>query len=112
MTSKKICIIALIFIFAIGVFLGIWNFFKPHGNTVRILQDDKVLYTIDLNKSEDRIIEVEYKGRKNIIQIKNHEIFVIEADCPDKTCIKTGKLTSVPIICMPNHLIIEYAESN
>lgn len=102
----------MILIFAIVIFLCIWTLFKSHGHTVRILQDNNILYTIDLNESEDRIIEVEYNGKKNTIQIKDHEIFVVKADCPDKVCIKTGKLKSVPIVCMPNHLIIEFAENN
>ncbi len=112
MMSKKAWITALIFIFAIGIFTSLWIIFKPYGDIVHIVQDNQLLYEIDLEKSDDHIIEIEYQGKKNVIQIENHEICVIEADCPDKICVKTGKLKSTPIVCLPNRLVIEFAEKN
>lgn len=47
-----------------------------------------------------------------ILVTENHEIFMSEADCPDHTCIKTGKLYNYPIVCLPNKLVIEFAENN
>ncbi|MBQ2093605.1 MAG: NusG domain II-containing protein, partial [Ruminococcus sp.] len=34
-----------------------------------------------------------------------------EAECPDKTCVNMGWLSSasMPIVCLPNHLVIEFA---
>jgi hypothetical protein len=44
--------------------------------------------------------------------IEDGEICVSSAECPDKTCVKMGKLRSesLPIVCLPNHLIIRFAE--
>lgn len=114
MKYKKIWITVCIVIFTVGIIGSAWMIYKPHAQTVNIIQDGKILYTIDLEHSEDRIIELEYKGSKNIVQIKNHQICVIEADCPDNTCVKMGELKSsaAPIVCLPNKLVIEFTESD
>lgn len=111
MKHKKIWVMVCVLIFAVGIVGSVWLLCKPHGQTVNIIQDGEILYTIDLEHSEDRTIVVEYQGRKNSIQIQNHQIFVTEADCPDHTCIKMGKLQSAgaPIVCLPNKLVIAFA---
>lgn len=83
----------------------------PPASTI---QNGKVLYTIDLSQTEDKTIEVEYQGSRNIIQIQNHQICVIDAECSDHTCVKMGYLKSnaAPIVCLPNKLVIEFAESD
>lgn len=84
---------------------------KPAGDTVIISQDGKELYRLDMGREPDRIIEVEYEGRRNVIEIKNGKIFMAEADCPDHICVETGKLRAdTPIVCLPNRLVIEYEE--
>ena len=114
MKSKKLWITVCIVIFLIGIAGILWVIFRPHGQTVRIVQNGKTLYTIDLDHSADRTIEVEYQGSKNIIEIKDHRIYVKEADCPDQTCVKMGELKSgaAPIVCLPNKLIIEFTEDD
>lgn len=108
MKSKKLWIAVCIVILVLGIIGSLWQILKPYGHTVHIIQDGNILYTIDLENAGNQIIEVEYQGRKNRIQIENHEIFVSEAECPDHTCIKLGKLTNSPIVCLPNKLIIEF----
>ena len=47
----------------------------------------------------------------NIVQIENHKVRMLEADCPDHTCINMGWLdSSMPIVCLPNHLVIQFAD--
>ncbi|MCR5122623.1 MAG: NusG domain II-containing protein, partial [Ruminococcus sp.] len=50
----------------------------------------------------------------NVIVIENHDIYVREADCPDHTCIKMGKLSrsSTQIVCLPNRLMIYRVNSS
>lgn len=38
---------------------------------------------------------------------------MLEAECLDKTCVHMGWLDSkaMPIVCLPNHLSIEFADS-
>lgn len=114
MKSKKLWIAVCIVIFLAGIIGSLWLIFRPHGQTVQIIQDGTVLYTIDLEKSEDQTIEVEYQGSRNMIQIYDQQICVIDAECPDHTCVKMGELRSsaAPIVCLPNKLVIKFAESD
>ena len=86
---------------------------KPHGQTVQIIQNGKVIYAIDLDNSDDRTIVTEYQGSKNIIRIQDHQIYMEDAECPDHTCVKMGVLKSSasPIVCLPNKLIIRYTDN-
>ena len=68
------------------------------GEEIVISQDGKELYRIDLSRTPYRNIEVEYKSRKNVIEIKDGEVRMTHADCP--------------IVCLPNRLVIEYARGS
>lgn len=108
----KVLIAVVIIIFLISLVLSIW-LLKPSDNQlVEIVSDGEVLYSIDLSKEKDTEFTVEYNGSSNTIQIENGEIWVREAQCPDQTCVQMGKLhsESMPIICLPNRLIIRFAE--
>jgi hypothetical protein len=85
---------------------------KSKGELVTVTQDGKVIYTLDLSREENRTITVEYEGRENVIEIKDGRIHMLEADCPDHTCINTGWLDNLPIICLPNKLVIDWADSD
>lgn len=43
----------------------------------------------------------------NTIEIKDKKVRMIKADCPDERCVKQGFSSSLPIMCVPNHVIIE-----
>ncbi|NJE28123.1 NusG domain II-containing protein [Megamonas funiformis] len=111
--NKSVICIILGIIFIV-VFIGLKNSFAEKTNIVEIIQDGNIIYTLDLNKSKDELIQAEFKGHKNIIQIKDKQISIIEADCPDKTCVNMGILKSAftPIVCLPNHLVIQYVNDD
>lgn len=86
---------------------------RPDTNLVEIVQDGRMLYQLDLEQAEDQTVEVEYDGRINTIEIKNHQIHMLEAECPDHTCVNMGWLDSAaPIVCLPNHLVIQFSGGN
>lgn len=79
---------------------------------VEIVQDNKILYSIDIVQEKDRTFRIEYPdGGWNEITIRNSQIFVSDADCPDKTCVKSGILRSenMPIVCLPHRLVIRFS---
>ena len=57
--------------------------------------------------SEDR--EVEINGGTNLLQIKNGEASMVQADCPDQLCVhqKPVSLNHESIICLPNKVVVE-----
>ena len=99
---------AVLFLGGIGGM--IWNLTRSHGRQVEILQDGKILYTLDLAQAEDQTFTVTYGGRSNEIEIRDHQIRVKAADCPDQICVHMDWLEAAPIVCLPNRLSIQYAD--
>ena len=84
------------------------------GTLVEIVQDGTVLRVIDLSDAPDEDIRIPSKdgGSYNIVSVKGGTISVSEAGCPDHTCVHMGTLKSetMPIVCLPNRLIVRFAE--
>ena len=99
---------AVLFLGGIGGM--IWNLTRSHGRQVEILQDGKILYTLDLAQAEDETFTVNYGGRTNEIEIRDHQIRVKAADCPDQIWVHMDWLEAAPIVCLPNRLSIQYAD--
>lgn len=57
--------------------------------------------------------EIEINGGSNILVIKNGKADMIEADCPDKLCVKQKAVSKnhESIICLPNKVIVEVDSS-
>lgn len=97
----------------LGIAGCIWAWQPASTGTVEVLQDGAVLYRFNLNEiPEERLIEVPYGEHRNLLQIKDHSIRVLEADCPDQTCVRMGALRSsaMPIVCLPHRLVIRFVE--
>jgi len=110
--ARKGLIALAVTIFVVSLVLSIWVLKPSDEQLVEIVSDGEVLYTIDLHEVEDLEFTVEYNGSSNTICVAGGEIWVQEAKCPDQTCVKMGKLhsESMPIICLPNRMMIRYAE--
>ena len=64
-----------------------------------------------LDLSAEEILTVEAGGGKNILEVKNGAVRVVEADCPDKICVRRGAIKNFgeTIACVPHKLLIEIA---
>lgn len=64
---------------------------------------------IDLLTAPDEEFRVTNGEEYNIVCIRSGTVYVKEASCPDKICVRHGELRSefLPIICLPNKLSIE-----
>lgn len=74
------------------------------ADTVRITVDGQLFCEKSLYENcEINICE------KNIAVIENGYVYMKSADCPDKLCIRRGKVcdSSKKIICLPNKVVIE-----
>lgn len=87
----------------------VWLFFLGSGQRQQVVisVDGKQYATCSL-KDEQRI-EVESEYGKNMVVIENGSVYVEDADCPDKYCVKQGKLPNgrASIICLPHKMVIE-----
>ena len=110
----KILVSVAAILLIIGIAGSVFVLNSRGGSVVEITQNDKVIRTIDLQTAGDECFDIEYGGSKNTIEIKDGKIRVKSAECPDKTCVETGWLSSssMPIVCLPNHLVIEFTDGN
>lgn len=110
--KNKILILICALIFFFGIIGSAFVLFSPKKSNVNIKRDGRLLYSFDLSNTEDSEIEIPYGESSNTVEIKDGKIRVKEAECPDKTCVNTGWLSSasMPIVCLPNHLVIEFAD--
>lgn len=96
-----IIVISFIFIIIMGFFLLTRS---DNGHLVKITVNKEDCGIYDLN--EDQTINI---NDENILIIKNNEIYMDKAACPDKTCIQQGHISKsgASIICLPHQLIVE-----
>lgn len=98
---------------ASSVFIAVKLTKEPSGIVV-ISIDGEIIETIDLSGAPDREFEVKTELGSNTVRIKDGRISVVDADCPDRTCVRMGELVSElePIVCLPHRLIIRFTEVN
>ena len=50
-----------------------------------------------------------YQGGSNTVVIENGTVYMKDADCPDKLCEKTGKISKngETIVCLPHRVVVE-----
>ena len=109
----KICLAVVIVIFIAASAVSYFILRPSESTMVEVVQNNNVLYTFDLSKEKNRTFRIEYDdGGWNEIKIENGQISVSDADCPDKTCVKTGVLRSetIPIVCLPHKLIVRFCD--
>lgn len=99
-------------IFILCLILSIWILKPAKSRMAEVVRDGEVLYTFDLDQARDQEIVLYYRDSSNTILIRDGEIRMSEAECPDQTCVKMGKLYSenLPIVCVPNHLVIRFTK--
>lgn len=101
--------IALIIIAAL--FLVLWLIPKPEGATVTIMVDGDFYKSVPLDTDTEIVVESEYG--KNTVIIKNSEVSVTDADCPDKLCEKDSiSKSGESIVCLPNRLCVTVEGEN
>ncbi len=103
MKKNDFILIGIVIAFAV-VFYLLYSSFMGEGEIVSVSIDGDLYGTYDLN--EDQII---YIGDTNVLEIKDGEAFMIEADCPDGLCLHQSSISknNENIICLPNRVIAE-----
>lgn len=104
MKKKEIAFIAGILIFALVLWAGMYLFRRGNYGTVRITVNGEEYGTYSLSK--DQVISI---GDTNVCEIRNGQVKMIEADCPDHLCMKQKAVGSAggTIVCLPNKVVIE-----
>ena len=104
MKKREITFIVGILVFALILWAGMYFFRKGHYGTIRITVNGEEYGTYSLARNQ--VIPI---GDTNICEIKNGQVKMIEADCPDHLCMKQKAIDSAggTIVCLPNKVVIE-----
>ncbi|MDD4237270.1 MAG: NusG domain II-containing protein [Desulfotomaculaceae bacterium] len=86
------------------------------GLTIEIHKNGQLYRQMPLSEAADEEIKItDSEGHYNVVEIKDGQVRVKEADCPNQICVKTGWLSKTGQIsfCAPNKLkVIIKGESN
>lgn len=87
------------------------NPLSKSGATAIITQNGLPIHKIDLNavgEAYEATIQGDFGGY-NKIYVEKNQITIIDANCPDQLCVKTGSLSYQGdiAVCLPHQLMIE-----
>ena len=101
-------LIATLIIVCAAAFLIINLVVKKDGITAAVKVDGNIVYMLPLDKNASVTVEG-YQGGSNTVVIENGTVYMKDADCPDKLCEKTGKISKngETIVCLPHRVVVE-----
>lgn len=111
MLKKKADLILVLFLIAIaGLIFLITHISNDNAKYVVVRVNGNTVGSYDLNKDGTFVLN----NGTNTLVIENKKAYLIQADCPDKLCIKQGKikLTGQCITCLPNKLTVTLEGKN
>lgn len=112
--DKIVTLIVLLISISLFFIINIKNL--NQGNKYISVQiNGKEYKQITFEKSnKQRIYPITSKFGKNVIEVGNDRVRVIEADCPDKLDVKQGYIKNIGeiIVCVPNRFVIEIKGKN
>ena len=110
--KKRDIILVVSLLVVAGIVFLIFNFNNKSGKTVIITENGSTYGTYSL--SENKEIDIKTDFGHNKVVIKDGKVHMEEADCPDKYCVKQGKITKTRqnIVCLPHKIVVEIAVSD
>lgn len=99
-------LVVLIIVGAIICLIGL-NHLRQPGDQVIIEVNGKLIHQLDLRVAQ----ELTVNGAIGVTRIKidHNSARVVHSDCPEKICVKTGKihLAGEMIVCVPNKVVVK-----
>ncbi len=91
--------------------MGILFFMEKNSgssSTAIVSIDGKEVMQLDLQNSNNQIIDLKEYGVNVVLEIKDHQIRFLSSDCPDQVCIHFGLIDHEPqsAVCMPNRVAV------
>lgn len=99
-------VVILAVLVAAGVLFAFSLLPKDAGRYLSVSSDaGEVSYAL----SENRSLTIESGGHTLCIVIESQKAYVASSDCPDKTCLHQGKISSVgeTVICVPSGVVLK-----
>lgn len=105
MKKNDFKLIIVVLVIAVAAFF-VHNFMgSKSAGTVTVKIDGELAGTYSLLENQ----EIEINNGSNILVIKDGVADMIDANCPDKLCVKQKSISknNENIICLPNKVIVE-----
>ena len=77
---------------------------REEGKSIKVEVDGKTVAIYSLDVDGEYILN----GGTNTLTIKDGKAYIRDATCPDKTCVKTGRISLVGecAVCLPNRVYV------
>lgn len=84
------------------------KFLVPEGTVAEVVQDGRVVKTIDLRRANGEEYRFVSHECVNLVRAERGRIAVISADCPDRDCVRRGYISrsGESAVCLPGRLVI------
>ncbi len=103
--KNRILIPVAVLVFALLAVLVFLCVLGGDADIVTVNKDGKTLKVIKLSDTKQPYT-VELQG--NTLFVERDGVSMTHADCPDKLCIRQGKIKGGAIICLPNKVTVEF----
>jgi len=105
LTSGDKILICVILLFGFFSLYAV-NYFKNPGNTLQIEVSGQVKHILKLDNNQS--INVTGEIGKTSVKIEDGKVWIDYSDCPEKICVKTGKIHRAGdiIVCVPNKVVV------
>ena len=111
--DKALFVIFLLSLALSGIFFLQRKFAEEKNLHAEIMQDGRIVSTIELKKGESYDIPIKADGF-NLISVRDGSISITSSDCRNEDCMKMGTIShgGESIICLPNRLSIRISGSS
>lgn len=113
---KKGDIIIIVIVAVVATFLAYSSSFgqKSGFNEIQIVQDGKIVERYAANNSFNKIVNITEGKFSNTIEIKDGQIKIINANCPDQLCVHSRAISKdgEMIVCLPHKLYVKIVSSD
>ena len=98
------------FVFVREIIFLLFVITTRNSNYAYVYYDGTKIKEISLDK-DDKYIVQGYNG-DIVIEVKNKKIRVVEENSNNHLCSKQGFTNSIPIVCLPNKIVIDFSNDN
>lgn len=97
-------VLVIVFFLVVSLLLFLLIGKRKEGSEVRVMVEGKEIGVYSLSRDG----EFSLNGGTNTLIIKDGKAYMVDADCPDKLCVRQGKIhrNGETITCLPNKLTV------
>ena len=97
-------VLVIVFFLVVSLLLFLLIGKRKEGSEVRVMVEGKEIGVYSLSRDG----EFSLNGGTNSLIIKDGKAYMADADCPDKLCVRQGKIhrNGETITCLPNKLTV------